>query len=642
MGAARIVATDDGGRAAAIDHACMKISTLPQRGPLVVASFSGYFGDRTTALDEAMAGDPIHVLIGDYLAEITLAGISARFRKDPTQGYAEYFVKQVQPHLAGIAARSLKLVTNAGGLNPRGLAQVLRGLIVQAGLSLKVACVEGDNVLDRIELLQAAGHPLTHLDTGEALADWGRTPIAANAYLGAWGIAAALREGADIVLCGRVTDSSLTLGPAAWWHGWQMDEWDRLAGGVVAGHILECGPHATGGNFSGFAALPGITFPGFVVGEIAADGSSVITKHARDGGTVTTDTVTAQLVYEIQGPKYLNPDVTVDLSGIRCEQLAPDRVLVSGARGEPPPDTTKVAMFAPEGWQIVSWAFVTGIDIERKLALLRAQLHTLLGDQVDHLEITAFGTPAAQPESQAEATVPMRIAAQASERDALTEENFFSKLNSLYLWSVPGFYTDSGAERALKPTRRIEYWPAVLHVSQLAHTVTLEDGRTLEIPPHPRAVAAVRQPEHVEPQPAPASARHVTQRAPLGRIAYARSGDKGGNCNVGIWAAEEKSWPWLRQTLSSDMLRRLLPRAEGLEIVRHEFPNLRAVHFIVRGLLGRGGSTNLQADQVGKAVGEFLLARQMDIPVELLVDEYTGPRGCAPVSNAVETVLHRA
>jgi hypothetical protein len=612
---------DDGGAHRAADHACMMMRDTPKREPLVVASFSGYFGDRATALDEAMAGDPIDVLIGDYLAEITLAGISARFRKDPTQGYADYFVKQVQPHLGGIAARGIKLVTNAGGLHPRGLAQVLRGLIAEAGLSLKVACVEGDNVLDRLELLQAAGHSLKHLDTGEPLADWGRTPIGANAYLGAWGIAAALREGADIVLCGRVTDSSLIVGPAAWWHGWRPDDWDRLAGAVVAGHILECGPHATGGNFSGFASLPGITFAGFVVGEIAADGSSIITKHARDGGAVTTDTVTAQLVYEIQGPRYLNPDVTVDLSAIRCEQVAANRVRVSGARGEPPPDTTKVAMFAPEGWQIVSWAFVTGIDIDRKLALLRAQLHALLADSVDQLEVTAFGVPAAQPESQCEATVAVRVAASSRERDPLTEEHFFSKLNSLYLWSVPGFYTDSGAERALKPQRRIEYWPALLHVSQLAHTVTLEDGRALEIPPNPHAAPALAQPAHPEPQPLDRKAGPM-QRSALGRIAYARSGDKGGNSNLGIWATHEKAWPWLRQSLSTAMLRRLLPQAQGLEIVRHEFPHIRAVHFIVRGLLGRGGSTNLQADQVGKAVGEFVLARQLDIPAELLVDEH--------------------
>lgn len=613
------------------------MSEPPQREPLVVASFSGYFGDRASALDEAMAGDPFHVLIGDYLAEITLAGISARFRKDPTQGYAEYFVGQLRPHLPAIAERGIKLVTNAGGLNPRGLAQVLRGLIAEAGLSLKIACVEGDNVLDRLELLQAAGHPLKHLDTGEPLASWGRTPMSANAYIGAWGIASALHEGADIVLCGRVTDSSLTLGPAAWWHGWQPDDWDRLAGGVVAGHILECGPHATGGNFSGFAKLPGITFAGFVVGEVASDGSCVITKHARDGGAVTTDTVTAQLVYEIQGPKYLNPDVTVDLSDIRCEQIGPDRVQVSGARGEPPPDTTKVAVFGPEGWQIVSWAFVTGIDIERKLALLRAQLHSLLGDTVDHLEISAFGTPAAQPESQEEATVAVRIAAQASERDALTEQNFFAKLNSLYLWSVPGFHTDSGAERALKPSRRIEYWPAVLHVSQLTHTVELPDGRTVTIPPHPRATPAMSQPVHAEPQPAVRHPGRAMQRAPLGRIAYARSGDKGGNSNIGIWAIEEKAWPWLQQALSSETLRRLLPQSEGLEIVRHEFPRIRAVHFIVRGLLGRGGSTNLLADQVGKAVGEFVLARQLDIPVELLVDDYPGLRMPQPQAHGAVT-----
>lgn len=599
--------------------------TPPARDPIVIASFSGYYGDRLTALDEAMAGDPCHVLIGDYLAEITLAGISARFRKDPTQGFADYFVKQIAPHLPAIAQRGIKVVTNAGGLNPKGLADALRPLIAEAGLNLRIACVEGDNVQDRLETLQAAGHPLTHLDTGEPLAAWGRTPIAANAYLGGWGIAAALREGADIVLCGRVTDSSLVLGPAAWWHGWADDAWDQLAGGLVAGHIIECGPHATGGNFSGFSKLPGITFPGFVVAEVAADGSAVITKHRRDGGAVTTDTVTAQLVYEIQGPNYLNPDVTVDFSGIRCEQIAPDRVRVSGARGSAPPDTTKVAIFAPVGYQIVSWAFVTGLEIEKKLALLRAQLQLLLGGHVDQLEVTAFGTPAERPETQWEATVPVRIAATASERDALTEEQFFNKLNSLYLWSVPGFYTDSGAERALKPQRRIEYWPALLHVAQLGHLVTLDDGKRLEIKPHRLAAKAVGQPVHEEPEALPSHGSGPTQRAPLGRVAYARSGDKGGNSNVGIWTPDPQAWPWLRQALSTAAFRKLLPEAEGLEIVRHELPHLRAVHFIVKGLLGRGGSTNMKVDQVGKAVGEFVLARQLDIPVELLIAHYKAP-----------------
>lgn len=600
----------------------MQMADPTTREPIVIGSFSGYYGDRVTGLDEAMAGDPVHVLIGDYLAEITLAGISARFRKDPAQGYADYFVRQIRPHLPAIAQRGIKVVTNAGGLNPRALADALRALIAQAGLSLRVACVEGDNVLDRLALLQSAGHTLAHLDTGEPLSAWGREPIAANAYLGAWGIVAALEEGADIVLCGRVTDSSLVLGPAAWWHGWRNDAWDQLAGGLVAGHIIECGAHATGGNFSGFARLPGISFAGFALAEVAADGSSVITKHRADGGAVTTDTVTAQLVYEIQGPRYLNPDVTVDLSGVRCEQVGQDRVRVSGARGEPPPDTAKVAIFAPVGWQIVAWAFVTGLDIERKLALLRTQLQALIGDHVDQFEVTAFGTPAAQPESQWEATVPVRIAAAASERDPLTEDQFFSKLNSLYLWSVPGFHTDSGAERALKPQRRIEYWPALLHVAQLAHTVTLDDGRTLAIAPHPAAVPATGQPVHEEPVPPAPGRWRAVQRAPLGRVAHARSGDKGGNSNIGIWVTDPKAWPWLRDVLSTAALRRLLPQAEGLEIVRHELPHLRAVHFVVRGLLGRGGSTNLQADQVGKAIAEFVLARQLEIPVELLVDHH--------------------
>lgn len=570
--------------------------------PIRIGNFSGYLGDRFTAIDEAMAGDPVDVLMGDYLAEVTLAALSGR----DSRGYVGYFVNQLQPHLAAIAERGMKVVTNAGGFDPAALAEAL------SDQGLRVAYVEGDNVLDRLGDYADAGHRMENLDTGAPLSAWGNQPVAANAYLGGWGIAKALREGADIVVCGRVTDASLTAGPAAWWHDWADDDWDALAGAVVAGHVIECGPHATGGNFSGFRRIPNMLLPGFPIAEIAGDGTSVITKHSRDGGAVTVDTVTAQLVYEIQGPRYLNPDVTVDLETVSLSQLAPDRVEIRGTTGSPPPPTTKVAVFAPVGYEIVNTVFVTAPDVDAKIDLLKTQISADLPDGVE-IDFTRIGTAASNPRTQWDATVGLRVMATAAERDSLIRLQLARRLTSLYLQSIPGFYHDGGSQLTGTPKPRIDYWPALLPMSAVDHRVVVE-GTAYDIPA-PTKTELTSQPVHPEPALPPTTA---AREAPLGTIAYARSGDKGGNSNVGIWTRDERAWPWLRQALSTVELRRLLPELAGLDVVRHEFPRLRAVHFVLKGLLGTGGSANLRVDQVGKAVGEYIRAKHVLIPIELL------------------------
>jgi hypothetical protein len=585
--------------------------------PVRIGNFSGYLGDRFTALDEVLAGDPVDVLTGDYLAEITLAALAARARKDPARGYVAYVLDQLRPHLPAIAARGIRVVTNAGGLNPAALAAAVREMIAEAGLDLPVAHVEGDDVLGDLAAFQAAGHALENLDTGAPVKDWGAEPIAANAYLGGWGIAAALRAGAAIVVTGRVADASLTTGPAAWWHGWSPGDWDALAGAVTAGHVIECGPHATGGNFSGFTAIPGLTRPGFPVAEVAADGSSVITKHRGHGGAVTVDTVTAQLLYEIQGPRYLNPDVTAHLDTVTLAPDGPDRVAISVVRGSPPPPTAKVALFAPIGYEISQMLFATAPDVPAKVALLRAQLTQALGGQVDDLEITPLGVPAADPASQWEATVPIRVIATARDPEPLRA--FGPALGSLYLSSYPGFHHDGGAQRLGPPWPRIDYWPALLPAGLVPHRAVTGDGTVLEVPVPP-AAEALAQPVHPEPSAPPPPGRRV----PLGTLAHARSGDKGGNANVGVWVRHPAAWEWLRATLSTAAIRDLLPEARDLDIVRHEFPRLRAVHVVLRGLLGTGGSANLRVDQPGKSVGEYLRARLVPVPDALLA-EVTAP-----------------
>jgi hypothetical protein len=585
--------------------------------PIRIANFSGYLGDRYTAIDEAMAGDPVDVLMGDYLAEVTLAALSARYRKDPSRGYVEYFLRQIEPHLATLAERGIKVVTNAGGFHPAALAAALRELAEATGVRLNVAHVEGDNVVSRLAKYEQAGHLLENLDTGAPLSSWGVEPMAANAYLGGWGIAAALAEGADVVICGRVTDASLTSGPAAWWHGWHRDDWNALAGAVAAGHIIECGPHAVGGNFAGFTRIANMLTPGFPIAEIASDGGSVITKHSRDGGEVTVDTVTAQLVYEIQGPRYLNPDVTVHLDTVRLAAVGRDRVELSGVTGSPPPPTTKVAVFGQLGYTIVNTVYVTAPDVAAKVDLLRAQISKDVPEDVTTLDITPLGTAATDPETQWEATVPLRVMAAARERDALVRFNLAGRLGALYLQSIPGLFHDGGARWDSSPRARIDYWPALLPQAAVDHRVVLADGRTLDVRP-PGQTETGSQPVHPEPAEAPPAAN--VRRAPLGSVAYARSGDKGGNSNVGVWVRDERAWPWLRTALSTMELRRLMPEVKDLEIVRHEFPHLRAVHFVLCGLLGTGGSSNLRVDQVGKAVGEYLRAKHVLIPEELFTD----------------------
>ncbi|HET9557454.1 MAG TPA: acyclic terpene utilization AtuA family protein, partial [Actinomycetota bacterium] len=313
-------------------------------GPLRIANCSGFYGDRRGAPRELLEGGPIDVLTGDYLAELTMLILWRSRGRDPAKGYATSFLGQMEECLGMAVDKGVKVVANAGGLNPAGLAAELRALAGRLGLDVGVAHVEGDDLLGRLDDLRAAGEPLAHLDTGVPLAAAGVAPVTANAYLGAWGIVAALEAGADVVVCGRVTDASLVVAPAAWHFGWAADDWDRLAGAVVAGHVLECGTQATGGNYAFLDELPDTRPPGFPIAEVAADGSAVVTKHPGSGGLVSAGTVTAQLLYEIAGPAYASPDVVARFDTVRVEEVGPDRVRLSGTRGEPAPDRLKVAI----------------------------------------------------------------------------------------------------------------------------------------------------------------------------------------------------------------------------------------------------------------------------------------------------------
>lgn len=593
--------------------------------PVRIANCSGYSGDRREAIRELLDGGPLDVIVGDYLAEVTIAAMAARRLRGRGEGFSTDLLAQLDGTLDELVEREIKLVVNAGGFDPGGLAARLREL--RPGV--KVAHLEGDDLLPRFDALLAAGHDLASLDTGEPIASWGHRPLSASAYLGAWGIRDALDAGADIVVCPRVTDASLVVGAAAWWHGWETEDWDRLAGAVVAGHVIECGPQATGGNFSGFTALPGMVHPGFPIAELAADGTAVITKHPGTGGAVTTDTVTAQLLYEIQGAIYLNPDVTVDLRCLELTADGPDRVLISGAVGSAPPPTTKVAVTAMTGWENSFNVYLCGLDIDAKAALVEAQIReAFAGSGAEIVQVDRVGTAAANPSTLEEATVTLRFVGRAATADPLSVGAFFARAHGTILSSIPGFHADGATGRALRPSPLVEYWPGTIEVAALEPVVVHDDGTRAAVRTVPTQPLVV-----VESDAAPAAdADDDVVRAPLGYVAHARAGDKGGNSNVGFWTHEE-AWPWLRATLSDEGIRALYPEAADLEITRHEFPLLRAVHFVFHGSLGSGCSSNGRLDALGKSVAEFLRARELDIP-RALVGDRTAPvnAGAEPVA----------
>src|SRR3984885_15251731 len=354
---------------------------MSQRPPVRIANCSGFYGDRVAAAREMLdqGPGPIDVLTGDYLAELTMLILWKARRKDPSRGYAVTFLRQLEEVLGTCLERGVKIVANAGGLNPEGLAGQITELAARLGLTARVAYITGDDLAPSIGDLQAAGHELANLDTGLPLAKADLPVVTANAYLGGWGIAAALDAGAAPVICPRVTDASLVVGPAAWWHGWRRDDWDALAGAVAAGHVIECGPQATGGNYSFLDEITDRRYPGFPIAEVAADGSSVITKHDGTGGLVSPGTVTAQLLYEIGEPAYLNPDVTAHFDTINVERQGPDRVALTGTRGSPPTDDLKVALNMLGGYRNTMTMVITGLDIEAKAAHAESLLFERLG-----------------------------------------------------------------------------------------------------------------------------------------------------------------------------------------------------------------------------------------------------------------------
>ncbi len=578
--------------------------------PLRIANCSGFYGDRLSAAREMVDGGPIDVLTGDWLAELTMLILAKQRRRDPAAGYARTFVTQMEDVLGDCLDRGIKVVANAGGLAPDACAAAVREVAARQGLHPVVATVSGDDLLPRLAELRAAGADLANLDTGEALGE--REVWTANAYLGGWGIAEALARGADVVVTGRVTDAALVIGPSAWHHGWGRDDLDALAGACVAGHVIECGTQATGGNYAFFTEIPGLEHPGFPIAEVAADGSSVITKHPGQGGAVTVGTVTAQLLYEIAGPAYANPDVTARFDTVTLRQVGPDEVAVTGVRGDPPPATTKVALTYQGGWRTTVSLMLTGLDIEEKAALAeRALWASIPGGKASFagVDVAVLRTDRPDPPSNEAAMAELRITVRDPD-EAAVGRRVTAAVTELALANYPGFLGGPSSAGSYGV-----YWPTVVPASAVPTRVDV-DGVVSVVDPviAPASWSPVVVPR-VPVAPAPGG---FGVPVPLGRLFGARSGDKGGNANVGVWARSPEAFAWLSETLTVDRFQALLPDTADLPVVRYDLANLWALNFVVIGLLGEGVASSSRVDPQAKSLGEYLRAKVVEVPERLL------------------------
>lgn len=605
-----------------------------ERGPIRIANCSGFFGDRISGAAEMVDDGPIDVLTGDWLAELTMLILSRIRAKRPGSGFAGTFVTQMEQVMGSCLDRGIKVVSNAGGLDPAGCAEAVHELAERLGLAPTIAYVDGDDLLDRVTELAETG-ALQRFDDGNRVAaglgDVSRY-VSANAYLGCWGIVEALTRGADIVITGRVTDAAVVCGPAAWHHGWSRSNYNELAGAVVAGHLIECSGQVTGGNYSFFTEVPGMDRLGFPWAEVAGDGSSVIGKHDGTGGEVSIGTVTSQLLYEIGGPRYYGPDVTARFDSLHLEQVAPNRVRVSGAVGEPPPPTLKVAMNTIGGYRNHVSVALTGLDIEAKAATVETALWRACPFQPEDYESVTtrlIRTDHVDPISNETATAELRITVKDSDERKVGRA-FTNAMVETVLCNIPGMYALSGAPGAGNSYG--VYIPATVPaelVPQYVHLVK-PPGPPVQVTSvaptsRPFGDAGTSRPSHGA-QEVTATPAGPTRRVPLGTLFGTRSGDKGGNANLGVFARSDAAHAWLSQFLTVDMFQTLLPETADLVVDRFDFPNVLALNFVIRGLLEEGVAASSRVDGQAKSLGEWLRARFADIPVTLLDSQVAARR----------------
>ncbi|PNP76201.1 hypothetical protein FNYG_10490 [Fusarium nygamai] len=614
---------------------------MSSKRPVRIANCSGAAGDPGDHMLAQAQGGPVDFITGDYLAEVNLAWYVEPYKNGQHPGYVPTALDGLTKSLDLINERRIKVIINGGGLNPKGLADKVQELADAKGYPLSVAYVEGDDLFPRLQELLSS-NDLKHLDSENKQIHLStrsqsfppkdpRDIVSANAYLGSRAIRAGLEAGADIIICGRVADASPVIAAAQYWHGWSDDAFDELAGALLAGHLIECSTYVTGGNFAGFDRyrtedLLNLACP---IAEVDAAGSCVITRHDSLRGYVTTDSVKCQLLYELQGNMYLNSDVKADLTDVKVSKLEENRVLVNGVRGHPPPPTTKLAIYYKGGYQGEFTINATGLNTSLKYDLQELQIRNKLKEwgvleSLDVLEFQRLGSPVENPRSQNASTTSLRIFVQSRQSEDV--QKVFHAYVYTSMQHFPGMHSSLDFRMIMEPKSFLSYYPALVQQSEITQQVHFLGGKSAH---HPITVSGappltepLGQRRNVDPVAGDKGNDTDTLMMPLGRVALARSGDKGSNVNVGFFPRDEAAWPWLRAFLTRKRMQILMGDdwiEDEMYVERVEFPGILAVHFVIYGALGQGVSSSARLDALGKGFGEFVSAVHVPIPKEFVL-----------------------
>ena len=582
-----------------------------------IANCSGFYGDKLSAAKDLVDGGPIDVLTGDYLAELTMAILfGQKMQRGEDKGYVGTFLKQINQIAKSCKEKNIKIVSNAGGLNPKSMAIEIEKILKEQSIDMKVAYIDGDDLMPTISNLKKSGEEFKNIDKGKKLDESGYSPLTANAYLGAWGIKEALDKGADIVVCPRVTDAAVVIGPAAWKFNWKRDNYDALAGALAAGHIIECGCQATGGNYAFFKEVESFDNVGYPIAEIYDDGSFYVTKHPDTGGLVSTGTVTAQLLYEINSPAYVNPDVIAHFDTLKIEEVEKDKVYVSGCRGSSPPDKHKVCINLAGGFRNGMEIILTGLDIEDKAKVFTNALFNSVGGrkQFDDVSIQLHRTDKENPNSNEEAMASLLVSVKSKDQN-LVGRLFSAKIIELALANIPGFFAQGGVKSS-GPV--IIYWPALVDSKHIKEKVHI-DGEEIEVIP-----TSQLELEEIYYQKEPIKIKKIKKEDEkeiyFGEIYGTRSGDKGGCANLGVWAKNANSFAFLYDFLTVKKLKELLPDLNQYKIERFELANINSLNFYIHDILQDGVSSNDKKDGQAKSLGEYLRAKKVKVPQSIIGD----------------------
>ena len=582
-----------------------------------IANCSGFYGDKLSAAKDLVDGGPIDVLTGDYLAELTMAILfGQKMQRGEDKGYVGTFLKQINQIAKSCKEKNIKIVSNAGGLNPKSMAIEIEKILKEQSIDMKVAYIDGDDLMPTISNLKKSGEEFKNIDKGKKLDESGYSPLTANAYLGAWGIKEALDKGADIVVCPRVTDAAVVIGPAAWKFNWKRDNYDALAGALAAGHIIECGCQATGGNYAFFKEVESFDNVGYPIAEIYEDGSFYVTKHPDTGGLVSTGTVTAQLLYEINSPAYVNPDVIAHFDTLKIEEVEKDKVYVSGCRGSSPPDKHKVCINLAGGFRNGMEIILTGLDIEDKAKVFTDALFNSVGGrkQFDEVSIQLHRTDKENPNSNEEAMASLLVSVKSKDQN-LVGRLFSAKIIELALANIPGFFAQGGVKSS-GPV--IVYWPALVDSKHIKEKVHI-DGEEIEVIP-----TSQLEFEEIYYQKEPIKIKKIKKEDEkeiyFGEIYGTRSGDKGGCANLGVWAKNANSFAFLHDFLTVKKLKELLPDLNQYKIERFELANINSLNFYIHDILQDGVSSNDKKDGQAKSLGEYLRAKKVKVPQIIIGD----------------------